>query len=268
MKKIINIVLSILISASVYAGSGKVKIEGSTTVLPIAQKTAEVFMENNSSADLSVRGGGSGVGIAALIDGVCDIANASRSMKQSEVDKAVSKGREPKSHIVAMDGLCVIVHKDNPLTALTKEQVKAIFTGKINNWSEVGGADAQIVIVSRDSASGTFEAFGELALNKEKIRSDALMQASNQAVVSTIADNTSAIGYAGLGYIKEEIKALQIDGVNASKETVLSGKYSLSRPLFMYTNGNPTGVVKEYLDFIKSAEGQKIVEEEGFVPLQ
>ena len=268
MKKTISIVLSILISASVYAGNGKVKIEGSTTVLPIAQKTAEVFMENNSSADLSVRGGGSGVGISALIDGVCDIANASRSMKQSEVDKAVSMGREPKSHIIAMDGLCVIVHKDNPLTALTKAQIKDIFTGKINNWSEVGGESTSIVVVSRDSASGTFEAFGELALDKEKVRSDALMQASNQAVASAIAENSSAIGYVGLGYLKEGVKALQIEGVTPSKETVLSGKYGLSRPLFMYTNGTPTGMVKEYIDFIKSPEGQKIAEEEGFVPLQ
>lgn len=267
MKIFLSLILGTLVSLAVSAESGKIKIEGSTTVLPIAQKTAEIFMEKNSTADLSVRGGGSGVGAASLSDGTCDIANCSRAMKQSEIDKAVSKGREPKSHIIAMDGLCVIVNKDNPVTTLTKAQIKDIFTGKINDWSEIGGTSGKIVIISRDTSSGTYEAFGELALYKVKPRSDALMQASNQAVATTVADNSSAIGYCGLGYIKEGVKALIVDGIVASKDTVLSGKYPLARPLFMYTNGVPTGIIKEYIDFIKSPEGQKIVAEEGFVPL-
>jgi phosphate transport system substrate-binding protein len=246
----------------------KIVIAGSTTVLPIAQKAAEVFMNSNQDADISVRGGGSGVGIASLIDGACDIGDASRPIKESELDNAVANGRHPKANVVAMDGICVIVNPSNPVRALTKKQIKDIFTGKISNWQQVGGNEGKIVTISRDSSSGTFEAFGELALNKEKVRPDALMQASNQAVATTVAQTPGAVGYVGLGYVSKSVKALVIDGVEASKETVLSGQYPIARPLFMYTNGSPKGVVKDFIDFILSGEGQRLVEEEGFVGLQ
>jgi len=246
----------------------KIVVAGSTTVLPIAQKAAEVFMDNNQNADISVRGGGSGVGIASLIDGSCDIGDASRAIKDTELEKAVANGRHLKANVVAMDGICVIVNPSNNIGALTKKQIKDIFTGKISNWGQVGGSGGKIVVVSRDTSSGTFEAFGELALAKEKVRPDALMQASNQAVATTIAETPGAIGYVGLGYLTEHVKAIDVDGVVASKETVLSGKYPIGRPLFMYTNGTPKGMVKEFIDFILSKEGQKLVEEEGFVGLQ
>lgn len=246
----------------------KVVITGSTTVLPIAQKAAEVFMDNNSDADISVRGGGSGVGIAAIIDGTCDIADASRAIKDTELDKAVANGRNPKAHVVAMDGICVIVHPSNSIEALTKKQIKDIYTGSISNWSQIGGDDEKIVVVSRDSSSGTFEAFGELVLKGAKVRSDALMQASNNAIASTVARTPGAIGYVGLGYVTNEVKALEVDGVKPSKETVLTGTYGIARPLFMYTNGKPQGLVKEFIDFVLSKEGQEIAEEEGFVGLK
>jgi phosphate transport system substrate-binding protein len=246
----------------------KVVIEGSTTVLPIAQKAAEVFMQNNSSADISVRGGGSSVGIASLIDGTCDIADASRAIKDNELDKAVTNGRDPKAHVVAMDGIAVVVNNANTIEKLSIKQVRDIFTGKISNWSELGAGNGKIVVISRDSASGTFEAFGELVLNKEKVRPDALLQASNQAVASVVSRTPSAIGYVGLGYISGDIKALEINGVAPSKETVLTGKYPVSRPLFMYTNGQPAGVVKEFMDFVLGQQGQQIAEEEGFVGLK
>jgi len=245
-----------------------ITIKGSTTVLPIAQITAEVFMERHPEAKISVQGGGSGIGVAGIIDGTCDIGDSSRSMKEQELSNAVSKGVNPKANLVAMDGLAVIVHPSNKLNGLTKNQVKDIYIGKISDWSAWGGEKQKIVVVSRDSASGTFESFGEMALDKEKVRADALMQASNQAVASTVSKTPGAIGYVGLGYITPQVKALTLDGVIPSRETVLNNKYKLARPLFMYTNGAPQGVVKDFLDFVLSEEGQKLVEETGFVGLK
>jgi phosphate transport system substrate-binding protein len=246
----------------------KVVLEGSTTVLPIAQKAAEVFMEKNSSADISVRGGGSGVGISSLIDGTCDVADSSRPIKDAELEKAVSNGRDPKANVIAMDGIAVVVNAANSVKGLSKKQLKDIYTGKISDWSLVGGQPGKIVVISRDTSSGTFEAFGELALNKEKVRPDALMQASNQAVASTVSRTPGAIGYVGLGYVTSAVKAVEVDGVLPTKDTVLSNKYPIGRPLFMYTNSSPKGLVKELMDFIMSAEGQMLVEKEGFVPLK
>jgi phosphate transport system substrate-binding protein len=246
----------------------KIVVEGSTTVLPIAQKAAEVFMNSNPGTDISVRGGGSGVGIASLIDGTCDIADSSRPIKDTELDKAVTNGRSLKANIVAMDGICVIVHTSNSINELSKKQIKDIYTGAISNWKQVGGQDTKIVVISRDTSSGTFEAFGTLVLGGAKVRADALMQASNQAIASTVAKTTGAIGYVGLGYVTSSVKAVDVDGVGASKETVLSNKYPIGRPLFMYTNGTPKGLVKQFIDSILSPEGQKLVEEEGFIGLK
>jgi phosphate transport system substrate-binding protein len=271
MKRIIIKALFIglvVIGASFPCYADKLVIEGSTTVLPIAQRAAEVFMEQHSGADISVRGGGSGVGIASLIDGNCDIADASRSIKEKELDKAVANGKSVKAHVVAMDGIAVVVHPSNKVGALTKKQVKDIYTGKINDWSELGGDGGKIVAVSRDTSSGTFEAFGELALDKAKVRPDAVMQASNQAVASAVSKTPGAIGYIGLGFLGSAVKPVEIDGVMPSIETVLNNKYPIGRPLFMYTNGTPAGIVKEFIDFVKSEEGQKIVSETGYVSLK
>jgi phosphate transport system substrate-binding protein len=246
----------------------RVTIKGSTTVLPIAQACAEAFMDKNSQADISVQGGGSSVGIAALLDKTTDIADSSRSIKDTEVDKAIANGVEPKAHVVAMDGIAVVVHPSNSVSALTKKQIRAIYTGAISNWSQLGGPNEKIVVVSRDTSSGTFEAFNELVLDKQKVRADALMEASNQAVASVVAKTPGAVGYVGLGFISNELKALIVEGVAPSKETVLTGKYPISRPLFMYTNGKPQGAVKDFIDFVVSKEGQKIADEQGYVGLQ
>lgn len=250
------------------AHAERIVMEGSTTVLPIAQKAAEVFMQKNPSADISVRGGGSGVGIASLLAGTCTIGDSSRSIKDAELEQARTNGKDIKSHVIAMDGIAVIVNPANGISAMTKKQVKDIFTGKVSDWSEVGGTPGKIVAISRDSSSGTFEAFGTLALGGAKVRSDAVMQASNQAVASIVAQTPGAVGYVGLGFITSSVKPLDLDGVMPSKETVLSGKYSYSRPLFMYTNGDPKGLAKDLIDFIKSADGQKLVEEQGYVGLK
>ena len=269
MEKYKGIVLSLVMALGLAmpAYAEKIVVEGSTTVLPIAQRAAEDYMNSNKGADISVRGGGSGVGVTSLIEGTCDIADSSRPIKDEELDKAISRGKDPKAAVIAMDGIALIVNDANTVAELTKKQVKDIYTGKISNWSAVGGIDEQIVVVSRDSASGTFEAFGELALDKAKVRKDALMEASNQAVASVVAKTPGAIGYVGLAYLKG-VKALKLDGVMPEKATVLSKQYKLSRPLFMYTNGKPQGLAKDFIDFILSAAGQKLVDEEGYVSIQ
>lgn len=251
-----------------YIFAEKIVLEGSTTVLPIAQKAAEIFMQKNKNVEIVVRGGGSGIGITSLIDGTCDIALSSRSIKESEMQKAMSRKVEPKAHIVALDGIAVIVHPSNPIKGLNKKQLKEIYTGKISDWSLLGGGKGKIVVISRDTSSGTFEAFRERALDNAKVRADALMQASNQAVSSVVAKTPQAIGYIGIAYISREVKAIEIEGVLPAKETVLLNKYPIARPLFMYTNGKPQGLVKDFLDFIKSPEGQKLVDEVGYVNLR
>jgi phosphate transport system substrate-binding protein len=254
--------------SSLYSAGNEVTIKGSTTVLPIAQAAAEEFMNKYSGINISVQGGGSGVGIASLLDKTADIADSSRKIKDEEIKKALSVGVKPVENVIANDGIAVVVHPSNPVTKLTREQIKAIYTGKISNWSELGGRNAKIVAISRDSSSGTFESFEELALSKEKVRPDAMTTASNQAVAQTVAQTPGAIGYLGLGYVTGKEKAVDVDGVKCTRQNVLNHKYSLSRELFMYTNGAPAGNVKKFIDFVKSKEGQKIVEEEGFVGLK
>jgi phosphate transport system substrate-binding protein len=166
-----------------------------------------------------------------------------------------------------MDGIAVVVNPANSVNALSKKQVKDIYTGRISNWSQVGGNNEKIVVISRDTSSGTFEAFMTLALDGAKVRPDAIMQASNQAVASTVARTPGAIGYVGLGFM-QGVKALEYEGVMPSKEGVLTGTYAIGRPLFMYTNGAPKGLTKEFIDFVKGLEGQQIAEEEGFVALK
>ena len=167
-----------------------------------------------------------------------------------------------------MDGIAVIINASNTIDGLSKKQLKDIFTGKISSWDAAGGSGGKIVVVSRDSASGTFEAFAELALDKQKVRADAMMAASNQAVAAMVAQTPGAIGYVGLAYMSNKgTKAIEIDGVVASSTSVLNKSYKLSRPLFMYTNGKPSGLAKDFIDFILSREGQKLVGEEGYVSI-
>lgn len=263
MKKIL--ILGLLLSVGLFAQ--KLTIQGSTTVLPIAQYAAEVYMDNNPDADITVRGGGSGTGIAALIDGATDIADASRPMKAKEMKQARENGVNPVAHIVARDGIAVIVHPDNQLNAISSEDLKAIYTGDITRWDKIGGKGT-IVMVSRDAASGTFETFNELALHKAKLTDAALMLASNLEVARTVAQTPGAIGYVGLGYLSDDVKALKVSGVMPSDATVRDESYPLARPLFMYTNGSPQGLAKDFIDFIMSKEGQEIVKEAGFVPVQ
>ncbi len=246
----------------------KLSTQGSTTVLPIAQAEAEAFMKTNKDADVSVSGGGSGVGIAALIDGSADIANSSRPIKSKEIVLAKQKGVNPVGTIIANDGIAVIVNNANKAEAITVEQLKAIYSGEITKWSQAGGSGDSIVVISRDSASGTFEVFNELVLKGAKLRTDSLMMASNKEIAETIARTPGAIGYVGLGYLSGDVKALKVAGIVPSDATVLNGTYKLARPLYVYTNGEPAGMAKEFIDFMLGAEGQKIVKETGFVTVK
>jgi phosphate transport system substrate-binding protein len=246
----------------------KLVLEGSTTVLPIAQAAAEEYMDRHADADIVVRGGGSGVGITSLIEGTCDIADASRAIKDDERRRAAARGRTPVAHVIALDGIAVIVNPRNPVRSMTLRQIRDIYTGRAHTWRQFGGDDIPIVVISRDSASGTFEAFGDLALDKQRVRPDALMQASNQTIVSIVAGAAGAIGYVGAGYVSGAVRAVAVDGILPSRETILSRSYPLARPLFMYTDGAGTGPAQDFISFILSPEGQRLVENEGFIPLQ
>jgi len=258
--------LSFVCSGSVFAAD-TIVIKGSTTVLPVAQASAEMYMKSHPGVNISISGGGSGNGIKALIDGTADIGNASRFIKGKEVKLAGEKGVYPVPHRVAMDAIIPIVHNDNPVKNLTIEQLSLIYQGKIKNWKEVGGNDLKIVVVSRDTSSGTYEVWEKLVLHKAKVSPRAQLQASNGAVVQVISKNKYAIGYIGLGYLNKSVKRVDVNGVEASMANALSGKYPVSRPLFMFTEGWPKGIVSDYINFVLSKDGQAIVKKEGYVPL-
>lgn len=248
-------------------------LKGSTTVLPIAQFAAEVFAELHPELAVSVQGGGSGTGIVALIDGTCDIADVSRAMKPSEWERAVDRGVYPYHWLVALDGIAIVVHPSNPVRQLTLDQIRDIYTGKIINWKELGGPDLRIVPVSRDTASGTYEVFGGIVLGGEAPSArGVLYQPSNAAVAETVARTSGAIGYVSLGFLNPAIKALAVGEAGTyllpSEENVIAGTYPISRPLFMITNGFPEGVVRKFILFVLSDEGQKLVEEAGYVPVR
>jgi phosphate transport system substrate-binding protein len=242
-----------------------ITMTGSTTVLPIAQKAAEEYMKKHPDTKISVSGTGSGDGIKSIIDGTADIGDASRDMKDKEKKMAKEKGVNPVRHTVALDCIVPIVHPSNKVSKLSSDQLKGIYTGKIKNWKEVGGGDKPIVVISRDSSSGTFEVWNEKVLDKEKVRPDAQLQASNGAVAQAVAGNKYGIGYVGIGYVNPKIKAVTVNGVKASAATAKDKSYPIARELYMFTQGEPAGAVKDFLAFIKGTEGQKIVEEEGFV---
>lgn len=243
-------------------------IKGSTTVLPITQKVAEAYMKDYPDVNISISGGGSGNGIKAIIDGTTDIGNSSRFIKDSEVKQAVDKGAYPVPFSVAYDCIVPIVHPNNSLQDLSMDQLKDIYMGKVKNWKEVGGADHPIVVMSRDTSSGTYEVWEEKVLDKERVFPGALLQASNGAVVQGVASNRNGIGYIGLGYLTDTVKAVSVNGVAGSEETTLSGEYPVSRPLFVFTRGWPEGRTVHFINYMMNPEkGQKLIKEIGFVPL-
>ncbi|HDQ26660.1 MAG TPA: PstS family phosphate ABC transporter substrate-binding protein [bacterium] len=248
--------------------SNVVSIQGSTTNLPITQKAAEDYMKVNKDIEISVRGGGSGVGIAGIIDGACDIGNSSRAIKSKEIMNARAKGVNPHETVIARDGMAIVVHPSNSLKNITVDQIQAIYTGQIKRWSQLGGADEPIVVVSRDTSSGTYEVFNELVLKGSKLRTDCIMTVSNREVAETVKNTNGAIGYVGLAFLSDGLNTVTVEGITASNATINNKTYKLARELYVYTNGPPAGNAKAFIDYILSEAGQKIVADVGYVPLR
>lgn len=254
--------------------------KGSDTIVNLALAWAETYQVAHPDVRISVTGGGSGTGIAALINGTVDIANASRQIKDEEIAEAQGKGVNPLEHIIARDAIAVIVNPENPVSELTLQQIADIYSGKITNWLDVGGEDRPIVKLSRETNSGTHVYFLETVLrlgekeNKTLFSTDTLLLPSSEGIIAEVRQNPNAIGYDGLGYVPHDLKMIAIaeeEGgayVLPAIATVNDKTYPIARDLYMYTDGEPTGVVKEYLDWILSAEAQEIVAELGFVPVK
>ena len=267
-------------SAETASDSSSTYIEnkGSDTIVNLALAWAERYQAEHPEVRISVTGGGSGTGIASIINGTVDIANASRQIKEEEIDAAQSNGVEPVEHIIARDAIAVIVHPQNPVSQLTLKQISDIYSGKFTNWSDVGGEDRPIVRLSRETNSGTHVYFLETVLrlgsseDKTLFSTDTLLLPSSEGIISEVRQNPNAIGYDGLGYVPHDLKMIAIaeeEGgayVLPSIPTVNDKTYPIARDLYMYTDGEPTGIVKDYLDWILGTEAQEIVAELGFVP--
>ncbi|NTW51022.1 MAG: PstS family phosphate ABC transporter substrate-binding protein [Chlorobiaceae bacterium] len=254
-----------LASGNVMAAGNKLVLDGSTTVGPIAKAFASHFTKD-TGVQVTVSESGSGNGAKSLINKTCDIADMSRPMKDNELEAARSKGVNPVEHVVALDGLAMVVHPSNRVNALSKSQIRGIYMGKYTNWSQLGGPNAPIIMIQRESNSGTQDSFKELVMGKDNpISKRTETQASNGAIKSRVASTPSAIGFIGLGFVDNSVKALLVEGVEPDAKTVKNSTYPLHRPLFMYTNGQATGIVKQFIDLPKTAEGKKIISEIGFV---
>lgn len=259
--------------------TSNIENKGSDTIVNLALAWAEAYQGESSYVTISVTGGGSGAGIASLINGTADIANASRKIKDEEIQNAQANGIEPIEYVIARDAIAIIVHLDNPISQLTLQQVSDIYSGKYNNWKELGGDDRPIVRLSRETNSGTHVYFLEEVLrlgeseNKTLFATDTLLLPSSEGIIAEIRENPNAIGYDGLGYVTEEMKVVAIATqpgnlyIMPSVETVNDLTYPISRDLYMYTAGEPQGIVQDYLSWILGAEAQEIVRELGFVPI-
>ena len=253
-------------------GSGEtVVIAGSTSVQPLSEVMAEEFMADNEGTSVEVQGGGSGQGIKSIQEGIADIGSLSREVKDEE------KGSVKEEYIIAMDGVAVVVNTETETEDITIEELEKIYTGEITNWKELGGKDAEITVVSREEGSGTRGAFTEITgvlvkddegNETDNTTADALVQPSTGSVIKTVSSTPDSIGYVSLAAVSDEVKALKVEGVEASKDTVLDGTYKISRP-FVYVTGNDISEsAKAFIDFVLSDKGQELVEENGFIPVQ
>ena len=255
--------------------SKMIEARGSDTMVNLGQRWAEEFMDEYPESMMSVTGGGSGTGIAAMINGTIDIALSSRAIREGEIEQAAENDVDVIEHITGRDGIAIAVNPDNPVDELTMEDVKAIFTGEKRNWSDFGGNDAEITLYSRESNSGTYVFFREFVLEDEDYASFANLMPSTQAIVEGVIQDVNGIGYIGLAYLDDDgIKGVSIAAEeNAetffpSMDNVIAGNYPVARPLYLYTDGEPEGVIKLFMEFVMSEKGQEIVEMIGFVPAQ
>jgi phosphate transport system substrate-binding protein len=269
MKKLFVTVL-VGISALTAARGDAIVIKGSDTLgAKLVPQLAEQFKAQHPGTTFDVAAEGSATGFAALIDKTAAIGMASRPAKPEEIANGKAKGVDLKETIVAYDGIAVIVNTANSIKGLTKKQVEQIFTGEITDWSAVGGSGGKISVYTRNTSSGTYAEFKELAMKKRDYAPDSQKLAGNEQIAQEVGKNPNGVGYVGLAYTKASgIRVVPIDGASPSKGSVLAKSYPYARPTFFYTNGEPTGVVKEFIDFTVGPEGQKIVEQVGFVPIK
>ena len=269
MKKTLLVMISLVVLS---AGSFAQKIKGSDTMLPLSQKEAEAFMKEGKG-NVSVTGGGSGVGFTALIDGTTQIAQASRAIKMTEKLKLTEAGISYKQVIAAYDALAIIVNPSNSVDKLTREQLEDIFTGKIKNWKQVGGANLQIVVYTRETSSGTYEFVKTSVLKNKNFASSALNMPATGAIIQSVSQTKGAIGYVGLAYVNRAIKTLDVSYnkgksyIAPSVATAMNKTYPITRPLYYYYANKDAAKVKAYINFVLSPEGQKIVSKVGYVPL-
>ena len=272
LRKSIIMLGIVLAGMGAYAKSSVVQIKGSDTILNASQSIVEEYMKTNKKARIAVTGGGSGVGIASLINKTADIAMASRNIKSSEVEALKKQGVAVEEIVLGYDGITVIINHNNHIKNLDKKTLAGIFAGEITNWKELGGDDAKIVVLSRDSSSGTHAYFKEEILRGGDSKSvveygqDTLYMPSNQAILQEVAKSKYAIGYIGMGYMNDTVDSLAVDGVKPTFETVADKTYPIAREVFWYVDSARDGVTKEVVDFAVSSKGQEIVKEEGFVP--
>jgi phosphate transport system substrate-binding protein len=269
MKKLLVILIALAAGVS-FAPAETLVIKGSDTLgAKLVPQLSEEFKAQHPDTTFNIAAEGSTTGISAIIDGTAQIGMSSRPTKPEEVTAAKAKGVNFKETTVAYDGIAVIVNSANPVKSLTKKQVEQIFTGDITDWSAAGGSSGKISVYTRNTSSGTYSEFKELAMKKRDYAPDSQKMAGNEQIASEVAKNPNGAGYVGLAYTKASgIKVVAIDGATPSKESVLGKKYPYARPTFYYTNGEPSGVAKQFIDFTLSDAGQKIVEQVGFVPIK
>jgi len=271
MKKITLLFFLFLAVNQIFAQ--KLKIKGSDTVLPLTQTEAEEYMKKNKNASIMVTGGGSGVGIAALLNGTTDIAQASRRLKMDEKLKLKNDNKPYKEVTIAYDALAVIVNPSNKVSQLTREQLEAIYTGKITNWKEVGGSDQKIVVYSRETSSGTYEFFKEHVLDKKNFASSALLMPATGAIVQSVSQTKGAIGYVGLAYLEKSTKSIKVSYdkgktyIAPSIATARNKSYPISRPLYYYYLTSVENTVSPFVKFVLSPAGQQLVQKTGYVPI-
>lgn len=283
-QKVLRLAMAAMLiwNAGIAHAEETITVKGSDTLLVLGQRWAEEYMKKHPGVTIQVTGGGSGVGLAALVNGTTDIANSSRQIKQKEVEKARQAGYYPVEFKVGIDSLAIVTNKDNPIQELTLKQVMGIYLGKINNWSELGGANQPIIRYSRESSSGTYQFFKEFILKNGDFAADAQTLSGTAAVANAVTKDLGGIGYGGAAYFLHEhgVKILPIkkddkseavspvvSGEKVDFEAAWSGRYPIWRHLYMYPANRPKGVIKEYMNWILGPEGQKLVEEVGYVPM-
>lgn len=264
LKYIIGIIVVLIVATGAYmalggGGQQKITIAGSTSVQPVAEKLAAAYMKEHPNVKINVQGGGSGVGIKNVAQGVINIGTSSKSLSANE-----SSGL--KQYTIGHDGIVIAVNKNNTVTNLNYSQLKGIFSGNITNWNAVGGSSATIDVITREEGSGTRTSFEDLVMNKTKIKSSAIVQSSTEAVKQSIVGDPNAVGFISLANLDSTVKAVKVNGVSPSEATVADGSYQLQRPFIFLTKGEPTGTVKDFIDWVMGPEGQAIVKAEKVVP--